>query len=405
MNWGVKTNDGSLGGVKLSFDDGQNYGGAEIMTYNSTLTANAGGLSSGYVVWSGSTTFPSTGIQIFTRCTMHVTLASGANVALTQASTLGLPVDVGGVVPVTSSTMNWRANILFEASFSSGSGFSPALDFYDNNPGSRNGVSGTTGSSFGAGFNYVNVPPTITSIANVSTNTGSVVGPLSFTVGDLLTAASSLTVTAVSSNQSVVTNTAITLGGSGAARTISLATTNVTGNTTVTVTVNDGNCAYFTNSTSFVVTTTAADIGVQQPVGTALTDGVSSVSFGNQIVSNTSAATTFTITNLGSAALILTNIAKDGANAGDFTVSALGSTSVAVGGSTTFTVTFTPSASGSRSAALHITNNVAGAKNPFDITLTGTGTLPGAALDFDGADDYVDIDSAQFGERCFGTHD
>ena len=258
--WGAKTNDGALGGVKLSFDDGQNYGGAEIMTYSSSLTTSAGGLANGYVVWSGQTQFPD-GTPVYTHCTMHVTLSGGGNVALTSASSLGLPTDIGGVVPVTSSSMHWQANILFEASFSSGSGFSPALNFYDdvNNAYHRYNSGGTAGSSFGAGFEYVNPPPTITSIANVSTKAGTAVGPLSFTVGDLLTAAGSLTVTAVSSNQSVVTNTSITLGGSGASRTISLATSNVVGNTTVTVTVNDGNCAYYTNSTSFVLTTTNAN--------------------------------------------------------------------------------------------------------------------------------------------------
>ena len=56
-------------------------------------------------------------------------------------------------------------------------------------------------------------------------------------------------------------------------------------------------------------------------------------------------------------------IAKNGANAADFTVSALSGTTVpATGGSVTFTVTFTPTASGAGNAALHIASNVTGAK-------------------------------------------
>ena len=39
----------------------------------------------------------------------------------------------------------------------------------------------------------------------------------------------------------------------------------------------------------------------------------------------------------------------------------------------TFTVTFVPGAIAPRSASIHIASNFAGAKNPFDITLTGTG--------------------------------
>ena len=48
------------------------------------------------------------------------------------------------------------------------------------------------------------------------------------------------------------------------------------------------------------------------------------------------------------------------------------STTVAPGGSTTFTVTFTPSASGTRNATLHIASNDAD-ENPFDVALSGNG--------------------------------
>ena len=76
----------------------------------------------------------------------------------------------------------------------------------------------------------------------------------------------------------------------------------------------------------------------------------------------------------GSAALASLAITKDGADAGEFTVSALSGTGVPVGGgNVTFTVTFNSSASGTRNAAIHIASNVTGAKNPFDIALTGTG--------------------------------
>ena len=112
------------------------------------------------------------------------------------------------------------------------------------------------------------------------------------------------------------------------------------------------------------------DIGVQQPAGTDLVDGAASIDFGSVVVGS-SIAKTFTVTNSGSALLAGLVVGKDGANAGDFTVSALGSTALAPGGITTFTVTFTPTAGDNRSATLHLTNNVSGAKNPFDIAFTG----------------------------------
>ena len=117
----------------------------------------------------------------------------------------------------------------------------------------------------------------------------------------------------------------------------------------------------------------AANIAVAQSA--ALTDGVSSVDFGTVTLGSSSAARTFTITNPGTADLTgLAFSPKDGANAADFTVSALSGTSVPVGsGSVTFTVSFAPGAIGPRSAGIHIASNVSGAKNPFDIALTGTG--------------------------------
>jgi hypothetical protein len=65
-------------------------------------------------------------------------------------------------------------------------------------------------------------------------------------------------------------------------------------------------------------------------------------------------------------------ITKNGTNATDFTVSALGVATLAAGASRTFTVTFNPAAAGARTAAIQIASNDAD-ENPFDINLTGTG--------------------------------
>ena len=111
-----------------------------------------------------------------------------------------------------------------------------------------------------------------------------------------------------------------------------------------------------------------ADIALAQTA--AVADG-GSIDFGTVTPGSSSAAKTFTITNPGTAAL--TGLSITGAT-GDFTVSALSGTSIPVGnGSVTFTVTFTPATSGARTTTLHISSNVTGAKNPFDLTLTGTG--------------------------------
>ncbi len=116
----------------------------------------------------------------------------------------------------------------------------------------------------------------------------------------------------------------------------------------------------------------APEIAVEQPLGTNLTDGSASIAFGSVLVGNTSSAFTFTVKNLGSADLTGLAVRKDGTHATDFTVSSLSTTTLAVGGSTTFTVTFAPGAADTRTAALHIDSNDAD-ENPFDITLSGTG--------------------------------
>lgn len=115
------------------------------------------------------------------------------------------------------------------------------------------------------------------------------------------------------------------------------------------------------------------EIGVQQPAGTDLVDGAASIGFGTVNVGN-GAAKTFTITNSGSGNLTGLAITKDGANAGDFIVGAPESTTVAPGGITKFVVTFSPLRGGSRSATIHIASND-GDENPFDIALTGSGSV------------------------------
>ena len=130
-----------------------------------------------------------------------------------------------------------------------------------------------------------------------------------------------------------------------------------------------------THTLALVATPQLPDIAVAQ--ASPLTDGIDSVALGTVAAGSSSTALTFTITNPGTADLSNLAITKDGADAGNFSVSALSGTTVPVGsGSVTFTVTFTPSGAAgvvvAKTAAIHIASNVAGAKNPFDIALNGT---------------------------------
>ena len=133
-----------------------------------------------------------------------------------------------------------------------------------------------------------------------------------------------------------------------------------------------GSLGYYSISGTYPPSSAAPEIAVEQPVGTDLTDGSASIDCGSVSIGSSSAPFTFTVRNTGTANLTGLALSKNGANSADFTLGSLGATTLAPGASTTFTVTFTPAAAGTRTAAIHIASNDAD-ENPFDITLTGTG--------------------------------
>ncbi len=110
------------------------------------------------------------------------------------------------------------------------------------------------------------------------------------------------------------------------------------------------------------------------------------VQFADQGVGSTSAPTTVTLTNSGfGTALKVSSVALSGTNASDFAVSNKCGSSVAGGATCDIDVTFTPTASGSRSATLTISDNaVQGGEQT--VALSGTAvagfTMPNSgALD------------------------
>jgi len=79
-----------------------------------------------------------------------------------------------------------------------------------------------------------------------------------------------------------------------------------------------------------------------------------------------------TLTNIGSETLNLNSITLSGANTGDFLVTNLCGSTLAVGASCTVQVAFRPSATGLRTASLNIADNAA--NSPQTVPLSGTGT-------------------------------
>ncbi len=103
-----------------------------------------------------------------------------------------------------------------------------------------------------------NIAPTITDIVDQSVETGLSTGDIAFTIDDTETALAALIVTATSSDQVLVPDANITLGGTDGNRTISIMpVAGQTGSATITVSVTDE--GGLTVSDTFVLTVTAAN--------------------------------------------------------------------------------------------------------------------------------------------------
>jgi centrosomal CEP192-like protein/uncharacterized protein DUF5719 len=100
----------------------------------------------------------------------------------------------------------------------------------------------------------------------------------------------------------------------------------------------------------------------------------SSLSFGNQHVGTTSAAQNLTLTNSGNEALAISSITASG----DFGQTNTCGVSLAANSSCTISVSFTPTASGSRSGTVAVSDNAPG--SPQTASLSGTGTQPQVIL-------------------------
>jgi len=112
-------------------------------------------------------------------------------------------------------------------------------------------------------------------------------------------------------------------------------------------------------------------------VASAASLSATSLTFASEAVGVTSAAQTITLSNSGNAALNVTSIAVSGANASDFAETNNCGSSVEAGANCTFSVTFKPTAAGTRTAAVTFTDNAPG--SPQSVSLSGTGEGASAA--------------------------
>lgn len=114
------------------------------------------------------------------------------------------------------------------------------------------------------------------------------------------------------------------------------------------------------------------EIAIEQPFGTNLTDGISSRDFGTATLGEESQIT-FTIQNPGTGELTGIAATLTGTHASDYQITTAPSTSVPAFNATTFQVTFTPTATGTRTAEILVASDDSD-ENPFNIPISGVGT-------------------------------
>jgi hypothetical protein len=266
-----------------------------------------------------------------------------------------------------------------------------------------------TASAFVATITFTDDATPSTQIVNIA-GTGVTPPTATLSAGSLAfgnqrdhTASTAQNITIINSGGAPLNITSITIGGTNAAD-FALAAPGTTCPTsagsvlpfnscTLSVTFNPAVSGARNGNISIVVT------GISNPAPITLTGtGIApvgmlaptSLTFSNQEVNTPSAAQPGTLTNSGTDILHITAVAISGTNASDFTIVAAGTScetglptavSVATSANCTWSVKFTPSAVGTRTASLTFTDDTAAvAGTTQSVPLTGTGTAPVVVL-------------------------
>ena len=211
----------------------------------------------------------------------------------------------------------------------------------------------------GTGVTVVaSLSPTTLSFGNQADSTASAAQTVTLlNTGNATLDITSVTIAGTNSGDFTQTNNCAVTVAAGASCTLSVTfKPTATGTRTGTVTITD-NASPATQTVSLTGTGT----------GPAVSLSPTSLTFPAQAVGTSSSAQSVTLSNTGNAALSITSITASG----DFSQTHTCGSSVAAGASCTLSVTFKPTATGSRSGTLTITDNASPATQT--VSLTGTG--------------------------------
>ena len=237
------------------------------------------------------------------------------------------------------------------------------------------GGGGSTGAAITPPAPVASIAPGSLAFGNQTINTTSATQTVTLTnTGNAALSIAGITVIGTNAGDFAQTNACGSSVAAGANCTITVTfTSTATGARAGTLIVTDNNNG--TAGSTQTVSLSGTGTSVPAPV---VSLSVLSLAFGNQTVNTNSTAQTVTLTNTGNAALSIAGITVTGTNASDFTQSNTCGSSVAAAANCTISVTFTPVASGSRTASVIITDNASG--SPQTVSLSGTGTAVLASL-------------------------
>jgi len=266
---GTDANIGYIGGTTNAVVN-DNYFGTTVW-----LGSHSGLTLSGNTFWAGTilvdqaaypnntyrTTLPTTGTKILVRPNRYET--GRANIIIynwDQAPTVTVDIASIGLAPGDQFELHNVQDFYTDirtGTYSNGVIAIPMTDHTVAAPTSH-AAPPSTFPKFGAFVILPQIPdwPTISGLATQTTTVNTATGPLPFTVGSLQVPASNLTVTATSSNPTLVPVANIVCGGTATNRTVTISpAVNQIGSAAITLIVSDG-----TNSarTSFTLTVNAA---------------------------------------------------------------------------------------------------------------------------------------------------
>lgn len=268
----------------------------------------------------------SAGFTQTNNCAANVTAGSSCTINVTFAPTVA--GSASGTVSITDSAVGSPQTVAL-----TGTGTSPAISLSPNNLSFGNEAVGTTSQ-----------PQPIT-----LTNTGS----------------SALTISGIAASAGFTQTSncgASVAAGSSCTINVSFAPT-MAGTTSGTISVTD-------NATGSPQTVSLSGTGTSPTI----TLSPNSLTFGNQEVGTTSQPQPLTLTNTGGAALTISEIVP---SAG-FAETNNCPSNLSAGGSCTINVSFTPTAIGSVTGTVSVTDNANG--SPQTVSLSGTGTAPSVSL-------------------------